>query len=179
MLGVEKGKVRLEEYDSNWAEEYQKEKDKLDKLIGEYILKIEHVGSTAIPGLKAKPIIDIAVIVEKLKNDNEYIPILKQAGYEYRDDNGIKGEHLFKKVKNNMTTHFIHVIEKDSARWQNYYLFKQYLLKHKEEIENYKKLKERLEIKYQNDRESYTKEKDIYITKIIENMRRELEDGIK
>ena len=113
MLGIEKGKVRLEEYDNSWKAEFEKEKHVLEKLIGKYFLKIEHVGSTSIPGMKAKPIIDIAVVVKKLKSDNEYIEILKNAGYEYRDDNAVKGEHLFEKVKNNLTTHFIHVIEKD------------------------------------------------------------------
>ena len=88
MLGVLKGKVKLEKYDYRWQEEFEKEKDRLNQLIGEYIKGIEHIGSTSIPGLVAKPIIDIAVIVEKLNNEAKYLNILKESGYQYRDDNG-------------------------------------------------------------------------------------------
>ncbi len=179
MLGIEKGKVRLEEYDNSWKAEFEKEKHVLEKLIGKYFLKIEHVGSTSIPGMKAKPIIDIAVVVKKLKSDNEYIEILKNAGYEYRDDNAVKGEHLFEKVKNNLTTHFIHVIEKDSTRWLNYILFKEYLLENKDEIKKYIELKEKLSVKYKDDRERYTKLKNDYIINIINKKKEELKSGIK
>ena len=175
MLGVLKGKVKLEKYDYRWQEEFEKEKDRLNQLIGEYIKGIEHIGSTSIPGLVAKPIIDIAVIVEKLNNEAKYLNILKESGYQYRDDNGEKCEFLFKKInKNNETTHFIHIIERNGVRYNNYILFKNYLLKHKEEIKNYNQLKQNLYEKYKDNREKYTIEKNEYITSIIEKSKNEI-----
>lgn len=174
MLGLEKGKVKLENYDSEWKKEFDTEKVKLEELIGKYILSIEHVGSTAIPGLIAKPIIDIAIVVKELEKDNKYIGILIENGYEYRDDNGAKGEYLFKKKNaKGLTTHFLHVIEKDSERHQNYILFKEYMLKHSEEIGKYNELKKELFEKYSNDRKKYTMGKEDYIKNILEKSKKE------
>ena len=76
-LGVEKGKVVLDEYNDEWERIYKEEEKKLNRLIGKYVIKIEHVGSTAIPGLIAKPIIDIGIAVEDLNKNLDYIEILK------------------------------------------------------------------------------------------------------
>lgn len=167
-LGVEKGKVVLDEYNDEWERIYKEEEKKLNKLIGKYVIKIEHVGSTAIPGLIAKPIIDMGIAVEDLNKNLDYIEILKNNGYEYRDDNGIKGERLFKKINNGLTTHFIHIVEIKSKRWHDFITFRDYLLSHPEEIKTYADLKKSLEKKYANDRKQYTASKNKYISEIIE-----------
>ena len=82
---------------------------------------------------------------------------------------------MFKKInKNNETTHFIHIIERNGVRYNNYILFKNYLLKHKEEIRNYNQLKQNLYEKYKDNREKYTIEKNEYITSIIEKSKNEI-----
>ncbi len=86
----------------------------------------------------------------------------------FGDDNGIKGERLFKKINNGLTTHFIHVVEIKSKRWHDFITFRDYLLSHPEEIKTYADLKKSLEKKYANDRKQYTASKNKYISEIIE-----------
>jgi len=76
-------KVTLEPYDPTWPEKYQEEKKKILELIGQYVLAIEHIGSTAIPFIIAKPVIDIQVGVKTLRDAVHCIPRLEELGYKY------------------------------------------------------------------------------------------------
>lgn len=166
-MGLEVGKVNLEKYQNNWKEEFKKEKDNLEKIFGEVALEIEHVGSTAIPGLSAKPIIDIALALNSLEDFDEF-----KYYYDNHEDYSIKdtreiGEILLRKGPESNRTYFIHIVKKDSDRYKNMILFRDYLINNPEELKAYENLKKELAIKFKDDCKSYTASKNEFITDII------------
>jgi GrpB-like predicted nucleotidyltransferase (UPF0157 family) len=96
-LGLMSGKVKIEEYNSDWKDEFLKEETLLKKQLQNYDVDIQHVGSTSIVGCYAKPIIDIAIGVESLEYGELLIPALCNIGYIYDGDGEIPGRHFFKK----------------------------------------------------------------------------------
>ena len=166
-MGLNKDKVELENYTSKWKEMYEEEAIKLKEILKDILIDIEHVGSTSIPNLKSKPIIDIAISVKNLKEVEKYAKSLEDAGYSFRYDNGEKGEYLVRKGDEDNRTHYIHIVEENSEKWLNFILFKKHLLAHPEVVKEYEDLKVELSNKYKDDRKSYTKAKNEFIANII------------
>lgn len=108
-LGLKSGTVKIEEYNPQWKDEFLKEKTLLEKQLLDYVVDIQHVGSTSIIGCCAKPIIDIAIGVESLEYGEQLIIVLCNIGYTYDGDGKIPGRHFFKKKNGELTTHYIHV----------------------------------------------------------------------
>ncbi len=167
MLGVEQGKVLLKEYDSNWAEEYLIEKAHLGKILENFNIDIQHIGSTSIKGCIAKPIIDISIGVENLEYGKLLIAPLESAGYEYRGEAGVPGRLFLKKQTNYIQTYFIHIEQINSQSRKSHILFRDYLNNHPEDVKKYSELKRQLAKKYYNDRECYTEEKAHFIENIL------------
>ena len=165
--GLKVGEVSLEKYNPMWKEEFLKEKENLEKIMGKIALSIEHVGSTAIEGLSAKPIIDIAVGVEKL-SDFEKVrhKFLNHAQYSIKNPSS-PGEVLVRKVPEENRTHFIHVMEINSERYIDTLKFRDYIINNKEALFQYEKLKQELAKKYPSEREKYTSSKNYFITDIL------------
>lgn len=174
MLGLDKDKVMLVAYDKNWAVEYKKEKECLLNIIGEYILDIQHVGSTSIEGLSAKPIIDIAVAVENVEVLGKLIPILSEAGYDVKNSIDDLGEVLARKGSPENRTHYIHIEIKNSTFWNNHILFRDYLLKYPKYVKEYEELKQQIALKFGDERKKYTAEKNEFISMILNQARDEL-----
>ena len=168
MLGLKRGTVKLIPHQKQWRDEFIKEKNLLHSILGEHI-EVEHVGSTAVPELLAKPIIDIAIGLTPESQSEQIKKILVENGYEDRGDDG-SGGHLFVKGSENIRTHHLHIIEKDSELWKNYISFCDYLKSHKPAREEYNLLKRDLEKKYANNREAYTISKADFIKKILKNL---------
>jgi len=172
IIGLERGKVRLSPYNPQWKKLYEQERERVVSVIGEYILDIQHVGSTSIPGVKAKPIIDIAIGVKDLRTGRNCIKPLEGLGYEYKHDAGIKGRHFFAKGSEKNRTHYAHVEKLNGQLWKNHILFRDYLRTHEEAVKKYNKIKERLVKKYKDDRDSYAAEKNNFIEEIIRKGKR-------
>lgn len=168
MLGLPKGSVRLETYDFQWISAYENEKSIIHDCIGDYIIDIQHVGSTSITGLVSKPIIDIAVGVASLSEGHKCVEPLEQVGYEYKGHVGVSGRLFFTKGDENNRTHHIHIEEIDSTNWWNHILFRDYLRFHENERDEYAELKKILAQEYANDREIYTAKKVDFILDIVE-----------
>ena len=167
-MSLKMGAVVLENYNKNWKSMYEEEEKKLKDLLKDNILEIKHVGSTSIEGLCAKPVIDIMVTVNKLSDVEKFKHLFtKELGYDFRDDGGEKGEYLVRKGTPDARTHFIHIIEDKSERYENFIYFKNYLEKHPEKIEEYRNLKIDLANKYADDRKSYTASKNDFIQEVI------------
>ena len=132
-MGLSRLKVELEEYNEKWKENFNKEKIILKNIFKEDALDIQHVGSTAIPGIKAKPIIDIAIAVKELDIALKHRKQLEKEGYAFRGDAGVKGRYFFSKGSDDNKTHHVHVETIDSTNWKNHVLFKNYLIKQPEE----------------------------------------------
>ena len=133
--------------------------------VGYHILDIQHVGSTAIPGIPAKPIIDIAIAVANFEAAHVCIAPIEQLGYLYRGEYGLPRRHYF--VKGNPRTHHLHMNEMNSQDWQNQILFRDYLRQHPEMAQAYAALKTRLAGQYQQDRERYLQEKAPFIEEVL------------
>lgn len=167
MIGLKRGRVQLVPYNPKWKENFAKEKKHLQKALGDLVISIEHVGSTAVPGVFAKPVIDIAIIVKSIKSPDNLIEIFEDLGYEYTKDNNVSGRLFFTKGPENKRTHYIHVVKLKGKEWKNLILFRDYLLKSKVVARQYNELKNKLAKSYALDRKSYTSGKDKFIKNVI------------
>lgn len=168
MVGLKRGVVKLESYQESWKIHFEKEAKHLLSKIGEYTLDIQHIGSTAIPGIVAKPIIDMALAIISLSEVEKIIQPLKEIGFIYRGEQGVPGRHLFVKGGEDCRTHHLHVMEKSTDEWKKHISFRDYLLKHPEEVQNYNVLKQSLAKKYKDDRGKYTEGKSDFILSIVD-----------
>lgn len=166
-MGLKKGTVIIEEYNTNWKNQFEEEKKNLEEIFGDIAITIEHIGSTSIEGISAKPIIDIAIGVNKL-DDFEKVrnEIINNKSYSIREENP-EGEILVRKGTSDYTSYLIHVMECQSDRYQNTITFRDYLRKNKEDKIKYEKLKKELAIKYKDNREMYTTSKNDFIQEIL------------
>jgi GrpB-like predicted nucleotidyltransferase (UPF0157 family) len=165
MLGLQKGKVKIVPHTELWHQLFAEEETRLREAIGEQVVAIEHVGSTAICGLPAKPIIDIAAAVRDAADAERCIRPLEGIGYEYRGNGGIAGRHYF--VKGEPRTHHLHMVQLDSDFWRDHLLFRDYLRMHQEVAEEYERLKTDLAMKYVGNREAYTEGKSRFIEEVL------------
>lgn len=177
MIGLSRGIVKLSPYTDQWKNEFNKEKELLNSTVGDHVLAIEHVGSTSIEGLDAKPIIDIAMGVKSLDTVNDFRELLESIGYNYRGDGGIEGRVLFAKGSEELRTHHLHIEVLNSNIWENHIYFRDYLRLHMEYIDEYSKLKNELALKFADDRGAYTKEKDKFISMVLEKAMEEFSNA--
>ncbi|MHC1695882.1 MAG: GrpB family protein [Eubacteriales bacterium] len=166
-------------YDPNWITEFQRIHDYLMEQIGDLVIKIKHVGSTSIPGLCAKPIIDIAAIMESYEVFPEIVARLEKVGYRHEGDLGIKEREVFKRIipDDFMDYHF-YVYPKDSEENRRHTVFRNALLADKSLADEYGKLKMKLINEVNGDRVLYTNSKTDFILGVIEKYYRESEDHI-
>ena len=167
VIGLHNEKVKLSRYNPAWEKLYKKEEKILIPIVEKYGLGIEHIGSTAIPGSKAKPIIDIAIGVKNLKDAEKLVKPLKLLGYGCRHDASIEKRYFFTKGNKTYTTYHLHIVKFNSQPWKNQIIFRDYLKKHKEIIKKYNELKEGLAEKYKDDRKKYVAGKDKFIKSVI------------
>ena len=165
-LGVERYKVSLSPYDIIWESEYQKTKDELNAILNKNIVEIHHFGSTAINNIVAKPILDVAVVVESIT------PVIKEmesAGYEYRGEQGVTDRHLFVKRRDgNISTHHIHCYLSYNENLMSALAFCKFLNENAEYAKQYNDLKIELAEKFSDDRNAYSDGKQDFIAKIID-----------
>ncbi len=172
-------KVKIVLYDPTWLKMFDDEATFLRSKFPQGLIKrIEHFGSTAIPGLSAKPIIDILVEVSSLEETKKQIvPFLKAEGYEYfwrpafGDDVPPYYAWFIKRNSKGKRTHHIHMVEADSELWDRLY-FRDYLRQFPNEAKRYDKLKRSLSEKYTNDRVKYTKEKSDFILSVTKKAKK-------
>lgn len=157
--------VILEKNYLEWQRVFESEKEILKNIFQDLAIKIEHIGSTSIEDLSAKPIIDIAIAVNHLeKVENMTDELSKHYTIKNSPE---KEEILLIKENNQVTDCLIHVMNINSERYQNTILFRDYLRSHKNERKEYEQLKIHLATKYKNNREMYTKSKNNFIKEIL------------
>jgi GrpB-like predicted nucleotidyltransferase (UPF0157 family) len=144
------------------------------KLSGSLVSRIEHFGSTAIPGLAAKPVVDILVQVVSLEETKKLIvPLLESEGYDYfwRTDSTPPYAWFIKRDSEGKRTHHIHMVEADSKLWDRLY-FRDYLMAFPDEAKRYEELKLFLAGEYPNDRIAYTEGKTEFVVSLTERAKR-------
>jgi GrpB-like predicted nucleotidyltransferase (UPF0157 family) len=171
--------VKIVDYDQNWPKVFEKEKKLILSAVGHIVVRIEHIGSTAVPGLSAKPIVDILVAVKHLSDAKTCIEPLKRIGYEYKAklEADIPERRFFGKGEPPEEQHYhLHMVERTSDFWERHLLFRDYLRVHPEVVQEYQKLKRRLAAKYRTNREGYTEAKTPFIESIVAKARIEKKD---
>lgn len=148
MLGLKRGTVRLCPHETEWEAEAARTIAVLRELLGDAAAEIQHVGSTAVKTIMAKPIVDIAVAAEDFGRVLEKRPALEQAGFYYRPGS-LEGQLLFAKGSfyegtGELQTHFIHVVKQDGEDWRNYIRFRDYLNAVPQAAKEYEALKSSL-----------------------------------
>jgi len=161
-------------YDSNWKIEFERIHDYLMEQIGELVIEIKHVGSTSVPGLCAKPIIDIVAVMESYDMFPAIVSRLEKVGFRHKGDGGIKEREVFKRliVDDFMDYHF-YVCPKDSEESRRQTIFRNALLNNKDIADEYGKLKMRLIEEVNGDRVLYTDSKTDFILRVIQSHRTE------
>jgi GrpB-like predicted nucleotidyltransferase (UPF0157 family) len=170
--------VEIVEYDPAWPALFQKEKEHLlDCLPRSAVGRIEHFGSTAVPGLAAKPIIDILLEVRDLEETKRVIvPILTAQGYEYLwrptsgDDTPPFYAWFIKRDHEGRRTHHIHAVESDFEHWDRL-LFRDFLIEHPEAAREYERVKREAARAFGNDRVAYTNAKSSFIARSMSQFR--------
>lgn len=150
MIGLKRGTVRLCEHEKEWEREAEDTIARLKEILGPVIKDIQHVGSTSIPSIKAKPIIDIGVAVDDFGDILAFEEKLRENGFYYRPNVNITNELLFAcgscyDGSGDLQTHFIHVALTGSMEWRNYINFRDYLIKTPSVAKEYEDLKVALE----------------------------------
>jgi len=171
MLGIERGLVKLEPYNDKWSKLFDEERELLSSQLKELISAIEHVGSTSIEGLFAKPIIDIAIGVSSLDVIIELKEKVKDLGY-VEVPVSIDGKHVFARYKEKKITHFLHVMMHNHNLWIDQISFRDYLRSTPDAKIEYIKLKEELAKKFPNDVTSYTNEKKKFVDNILKRSKK-------
>jgi GrpB-like predicted nucleotidyltransferase (UPF0157 family) len=167
VIGLARGTVAVVPYRPAWAVLFAEEAESLRSLMGAAALSIEHIGSTALVGMDAKPIIDLMVGVEKLKEAERWIPILGAQGYELRPDTDIPERIFFAKGPHTRRTHHLSLVEPTSDFFRTHLLFLAYLRAHPEAFAEYRTLKLELAHKFPREREAYTEGKREFIERIL------------
>ena len=168
--------ILITEYDPNWVTSFKSESQRVGSVLGnDLVINIEHVGSTAVPGLCAKPIVDMLVFVHSLNNAKDKIADLEALGYAFWQDNADKTRLFFVKglPPNGPRTHHIHIAEPGDSPDEKI-LFRDYLRTNAKETATYLQLKHSLAAMFPTDREEYTKAKTSYISSVLKKARANL-----
>lgn len=167
VIGLKRGTVILRKHHREWVDAFELERSNLKNLFGNTAIDIQHIGSTSIPGLVAKPIIDILMTVKSLSVVENIRPTLENVGYEYRGNGSDDRQILFAKGPEELRTHYLHITEHGSPVWNNDIAFRDYLRTHPETVSAYEKLKKKLATQYADKRGDYTAGKAEFIQSIL------------
>jgi len=167
MIGLARGTVQLQRYVPEWRTLFEQEATLLRSVMGTDAQHVEHIGSTAITGMAAKPIIDLVVLVSSLDEAGRWIPILQSLGYEHRPNNGVSDRLFFAKGPRSRRTHHLSLAEAKSSFYREKLLFRDYLCSHREAFDEYLRLKKELALRHPDDRDSYTEGKRGFVERII------------
>jgi GrpB-like predicted nucleotidyltransferase (UPF0157 family) len=159
--------IEIVPYDASWPCRFVEERDLLSLTLGHWIVGgIEHVGSTAVPGLDAKAVIDIMVGIQDLDSSRAAIPAAEGVGYcygPYRPDE----MHWFCKPSPAFRTHHLHLVPFQSRKWTERLAFRDHLRAHPDTAREYAELKRSLASRFKFDRERYTSEKGPFIETVL------------
>lgn len=144
---------------------FEEESKKFKNIFDYLIVNIHHIGSTAIPDIKAKPVIDLMIEVINIGEVDQFNHQMEQLGYTAHGENGIPNRRFFSKGGNNRT-HHVHIFKQGDSEITRHIAFRDYLIAHPEEAQKYSQLKQSLADKYPTDMELYMEGKNDYIKSI-------------
>lgn len=155
--------IRVTDHDPSWPEEFKREAALLKDILKDELTAIHHIGSTAVPGLKAKPVIDIMPVVKDIGKIDAFRGAFENAGYEYMGEFGIPGRRFLKKGGRHRT-HNVHIFGAGSeSEIRRHLAVRDYLKTHPREAAKYGALKEKLAALYPEDIDGYCDGKDAFV----------------
>ena len=173
MFGLKRGTVRLMPHDRKWKLIFERERKRLAKKLRGLVIDIQHVGSTAIVGIPAKPIIDISMGVPNMRSAKKLVKLLTPLGYKLRPEfGGSNTQLLFVRGPERRRTHYLHVMKYNGKMWKNDVLFRDHLRGNRSLARTYAALKKKLAKRYADDRASYTARKSKFILATIKKARK-------
>lgn len=160
-------------YDPAWPAYFEKEAVRIKDALGSIVIEIEHVGSTAVPGIAAKPTIDIAVGVNELDDiHGQEIAAMENLEYVYRGEAGVPGRHYFRKGLVYPRDFHVSIIEWRGSLWNDYLLLRNYLREHPEEAASYVEAKRSAERATEKpDPVAYWEHKRAFVEQLLERAR--------
>jgi len=166
--------VVLVDFDPKWPEEFEREKGFLTSVFGGIDVQVEHIGSTAVTGLSAKPVIDILLGVGFLQEVEIRIDAICELGYQYvpEFEDVIPDRLYFRKPAEGKRTHHLHAVEYGGRFWDDHLLFRDYLRTHPEKVLEYDAIKRSLATKFTFDREAYVHAKAPFIAEMLRKAER-------
>jgi GrpB-like predicted nucleotidyltransferase (UPF0157 family) len=160
------GKIEVVPYNSAWSESFKKEAPNVKRVLGDNCLYILHIGSTSIPGLAAKPIIDMLAIVKDITKVDDCNQQMEQLDYKPHGEDGMMFRRFFIKGSSKRT-HHLHVWEENSGEISKHLLFKEYIVNHPDDYKRYEELKLKLAKLYPEDSRAYCLAKDDLVKEIL------------
>jgi len=152
-------------HDPLWAAEFEAEAARIERVCDDLEIRLEHVGSTAIPGVAAKPIIDILAGVPARAPRRDYVTAIKGIGYEHLGAHGVPGRDYFR--RGSPRSHHVHLVSWSSAFWREQLAFRDWLRAHPETAAEYDALKRELARRHADDRKRYQEEKGPFIRSVV------------
>lgn len=169
MIGLKRHTVQVVAHDPSWTTLAATACNEVQRAGGDLLADVQHVGSTAVPGLPAKPILDLTAGVRTLEAIPEIVRRLTAIGYLYRGDGGDDGGHLFlRESAPDIRTIHLHVVEHNGIQWKNVLLFRDLLRQDARLRQQYTELKQRLAGQFSNDRKAYTAAKHDFIHGVLQ-----------
>ncbi|MFW9849955.1 MAG: GrpB family protein [Candidatus Thorarchaeota archaeon] len=163
--------IEVVPYSEEWPVLFETDAAIIREILGDEVVEIHHIGSTSIPGLVAKPIIDILPVVKDIRRVDKYNQQFIDVGYEPRGEFGLPGRRYFAKGGENRT-HHLHIYQVGNSEIDRHLAFRDYMITHPEEAEAYAELKQSLAKQFPYDTPAYCDGKDEFIK---ERERRALE----
>jgi GrpB-like predicted nucleotidyltransferase (UPF0157 family) len=156
-------KVEVVPYRDEWPEQFEAEAESLRQIFGKHVVAIFHFGSTAIPGVSAKPIIDILMTVDDIKTADEFSAKLAALGYVAVGEYGITGRRFFFKGSNDSRSHHLHIYGHDNPHVLRHIAFRDFLRTHPVTARRYAQLKEQLAHEFPEDMDGYISGKNDFV----------------
>jgi GrpB-like predicted nucleotidyltransferase (UPF0157 family) len=167
VLGLRKGAVRIIDFDNSWPQEFREFADWLRGVLA-MGYELEHIGSTSVPGLAAKPILDVAVAVPRPAEVAVVRATLVSHGWVDRGDQGVeRGWVLVRESPPGIRTHHLHVVVAGDPQWRRWLSFRDALVRDPELVRSYMERKRELAARFSEDRASYTAGKAAFVAEVL------------
>ena len=167
-LGTQTGHVEIAEYSPGWPLVFEREAAAILEACSPWVTEVHHVGSTSVPGLAAKPILDMMPIAAGPAEGLEAVPRMTALGYLYDGESGIPGRFYFDRVVDGRTVAHVHMLPVGHLAASKHLVFRDHLRTHPDAAREYERLKRELATKYRDDRRTYTDSKADFIAGVIE-----------
>ncbi|MCA1029704.1 GrpB family protein [Bacillus timonensis] len=156
-------KVVVSNYDPHWVHLFEEEAKRICDIFKDELVDIHHIGSTSVPGLKAKPIIDMMPVVKDVEKIDSYNNEMIQLGYEPLGENGLPGRRYYRKGEDDRT-HHVHLFQwNNHSEIDRHLAVRDYLRKHPEAAKQYGELKAKLAALFPHDIKGYMDGKDLFV----------------